>query len=387
MNPTKLVAEHEQYRRRRLNLVASENILSPAARRALASDLAGRYAFRPEFYGGTKYARKLWDAAEQLGREVFNAEFCSVAPLSGHVALMTALYSTVSKGQKIAVIASEHGGYPGLDQDKIPEIFSLQTVQLPFNSSEQQLELWGCLDVIRGEKPSVVILGASLILFPQPVREIAEEVHSYGGAVIFDGSHVLGLIAGHTFPNPLNEGADILLGSTHKSFPGPQGGIILTNNRELASRIESNTLHKFVDNIHLNRVAALAVALEEMRRYGSKYAPRIVENAKTLAAELDKAGINVFKGSRGYTETHQVYIPKNPDEGVWFRDRLEEAGIVVDMAVRLGTNEVARLGMGAREMREVAALIKLALDGHAGQARRGVARLLRRFKKIRYALQ
>jgi len=105
------------------------------------------------------------------------------------------------------------------------------------------------------------MLGASLILFPQPVRALAECVHEYGGYVAYDGSDVLGVIAGKQFQDPVREGADVLVGSTHKTFFGPMGELILSNREDLMREINQGVSHRFLYNPHLNRIAALGVAL------------------------------------------------------------------------------------------------------------------------------
>jgi glycine hydroxymethyltransferase len=269
---------------------------------------------------------------------------------------------------------------PGLDADKIPDLFNYKVVNLPYR--DHQILIDEAVQFIESLKPRVVVLGSSLILYPFPVKEVSEVVHGYGGYVVYDGSHVLGLIAGGRFQKPLAEGADILLGSTHKSFFGPQGGIILTNSPELHKALSESTFHKFVDNIHFNRVAALAVALDEMRRNGRLYAERVIENAVELASCLDRLSLKPFKSSSGYTESHQVYLPFNVSEGVRVRDLLEKNRIIVDMAVRLGTAEVSRRGMGLKQMSQISKLIKSALNGEDVSAE---ARLLAsRFRTVRY---
>ncbi|MEM4345958.1 MAG: hypothetical protein QXI02_03585 [Candidatus Caldarchaeum sp.] len=378
--PLEAVYRHDRERRRSLSLIASDNVLSPAVRRALSSDMASRYAFRPEFYSGTSMMHEVWSAAEDLAKQVFRCDFANVAPLSGHLALMQSLYVVAGRGGKVAAVDPSAGGYPGLMKDKIVEVFDYRVHFLPYN--RLQLDLEESLRVVDKERPAAVVLGASLFLYPMPVKELAEAVHSYGGRIVYDGSHVLGLIAGGLFQKPLEEGADILLGSTHKSFFGPQGGMILTNDEKIARAVEETTFHKFVDNIHFNRIAGLAVALEEMKRNGPAYAERVVSNASELASSLEKFGVKPFKSSSGYTKSHQVYIPCNEQEGVRMRDVLEKSRILVDMAVRMGTSEVSRRGMGLKQMSQAARLCKRALDGENVSAE--VVELVRRFQRIRY---
>ncbi|MCS7129204.1 MAG: serine hydroxymethyltransferase [Candidatus Caldarchaeum sp.] len=376
----KTVYRHDRYRNSCLNLIASENVLSPAVKRALSSDMASRYAFRPEYYSGTAMMHEVWETAEELGKEVFGSDYCSVAPLSGHLALMQTLYVLLGRGGKIAAVDPSNGGYPGFIQNRVPDLFGYDLVILPY--SGLQLDLEQSLAVVDGERPDVVVLGASFILYPMPVKELSEAVHSYGGKVVYDGSHVLGLIAGGFFQKPLEEGADVLLGSTHKSFFGPQGGMILTNDEKIARGVEDSTFHKFVDNIHFNRVAALAVALDETKRNGRAYAERVVANASELAVALDKAGLKPFKSSQGYTKSHQVYLPREEKEGSALRDRLESSRILVDIGVRLGTAEVSRRGMGYKQMWKIADMCRRAAEGEkvAGE----VLELTRRFREVKY---
>ncbi|MDW8083649.1 MAG: hypothetical protein RMI49_00400 [Candidatus Caldarchaeum sp.] len=379
-NPFEVVRQHERYRSQCINLIASENILSPRVKQALASDMASRYAFRPEFYAGTSKVHQIWEMAEHLGKEVFGADFCSVAPLSGHLALMMTLYAIAKRGAKIASVDPKFAGYPGLEKDKIPEIFGYQVLILP--EREINVDREKAVEMINAEKPEVVVLGASLILYPIPVREISEAVHSYGGYVVYDGSHVLGLIAGGLFQQPLKEGADVLLGSTHKSLFGPQGGMILTNDERIFEAINTNTLHKFVDNIHFNRVAALAIALDEIKRHGRRYAEKVVENANQLAVSLDRRDVKPFKSSLGYTRSHQIYLPYVEQEAAKIRDTLEKNNIIADMGVRLGTNEVTRRGMGLKEMTILADYISRAIEGE--NVRKVVVSLAKRFNSVKF---
>ena len=380
-----LIKEHERYRRKTLNLIPSENILSPLALKVLSTDLAGRYSHRPEYYGGTRFIQELWNYAEELTRKLFKAEYVLLEPIAGHIAAILTAY-TFATGGKLAALPAEQGGYPGYEPTKIPDLLKIDLVRLP-GTSEYLLPLVEeSLEVIRREKPELLVLGGSMILFPHPVRELSEAVHEYGGVVAYDASHVLGLIAGGQFQDPLREGADILYASTHKTFPGPQGALILTNDEKLYERLRENIYHKIVDNIHLNRLAAFAITLEEMRRFGKAYAKRIVENSYELASALDSMGVSVKAKDKGYTKSHQVVLNIPESEArIGLRNRLEECGIITDGDLRLGTGEISRRGMGKREMRRIARLIYNAMEGADPKiVRRRVAELMRRFSKPKF---
>ncbi|MEM2846961.1 MAG: serine hydroxymethyltransferase [Nitrososphaerota archaeon] len=380
-----LIRSHERYRAMTLNMIPSENVQSPNVLKALATDLAGRYSYRPRYYAGTRHIDELWEYAEDLARKLFGAEYVFLEPLSGHIAALLTYVSLV-KGRKMAALAPEFGGYMGNAPDKLPDLISADIVYLPAVKEILIPDPERSVELIRAEKPDLVVLGGSYMLFPHPVKELSEAVHEYGGLLAYDGSHVLGLIAGGVFQDPLREGADVLFASTHKTFPGPQGGLILTNNEEVYRKIAGNIFHKIADNIHFNKIGALAVSLEEMMRCGKKYAAKIVENAYELAKSLDELGVPVKARDHGFTKSHQTILDvPNREERIRLRDRLEECGIISDADLRLGVPEVTRRGMGRREMARIAKLVKRALDGEdPRRVRRDVAALVRRFRTVKF---
>jgi glycine hydroxymethyltransferase len=218
--------------------------------------------------------------------------------------------------------------------------------------------------LISQNRVKLTILGASCILFPQPIKEISGYIKDSGylSHCVYDGAHVLGLIAHGQFQDPLREGAEVLFGSTHKSFYGPQGGIILTNSSEHAEslrnflEIDLETGIGLVDNPHPNRIAALGIALEEMlndRDYGT----RVVQNAKALAHALDELNVPVRFRERGYTESHQILLDTDQNRAREFCYQLEKNGIFIDIGGRIGTSEVTHLGMNSKEMEEIAKYI------------------------------
>ena len=380
-----LIKAHQRYRSKTLNLIPSENLLSPNVLKALATDLAGRYSYRPRYYGGTRYIDEIWSYAEEKAKELFKAEYVCLEPLSGHIAALLT-YITFAKDKKLAALPAEFGGYPGNAPNKLPEIIDAKVIPLPGDEETLTPDLEKSIEVLEAEKPNLVVLGGSLILFPHPVKELAEVVHGYGGILAYDGSHVLGLIAGGVFQDPLREGADILFASTHKTLPGPQGGLILTNDEEIYRKLYANIFHKIADNVHFNKIAALAVCFEEMLRYGKRYAGKIVENAQELAKNLDQLGVPVKAKEYGFTKSHQTILDiQDGDHKIKLRDRLEECGIITDSDLRLGVSEITRRGMGKREMAKIAKLIKLGIEGEDPRTvKKEVRKLLRRFSKIRY---
>ncbi|WP_458011128.1 hypothetical protein [Candidatus Solincola sp.] len=358
-----LIADHENLRRVGINLVASENRLPPAALRALGSDLAGRY--HAEGYGGSIHARRITKEVERLARETFGADHALVTPLSGNMCVLAVLFAFTSPGESVGLIPFQSGGYPfGVEK------FHRRPAWIPVHPDTLEINPAEAVEILVREKARVAFLGASFIPFPHPVAEIRRGLLEAGHECLlaYDGSHVLGLVACGEFQDPLREGADILMGSTHKSLFGPQGGIIITNRGELAKR-----LRKFleldleagiglVDNPHLNRIAALGIALEELQ-VDPTYGRRVVENARALAEALHADGVPVRFAGRGFTASHQVLLDLGEKEAERMCRDLERHGIFIDAWGRLGTAEVTRQGMGTGEMRRIAGWIAAVYHG------------------------
>ncbi|PSN90769.1 hypothetical protein B9Q03_06090 [Candidatus Marsarchaeota G2 archaeon OSP_D] len=386
-----LVQKHEAYRSSCVNLIASENVVSDQVKRALGSDLAGRYVAYPKFYGGTRFMDEAWSLTEERACRVFRAKYASVNPIGGHIALMATLTTLCRPGATVASIPPEYGGYGGLAREhSMASMLGLRADYLPYDGEGYNLNTEKSLEYIAQNKPKVVVLGSSVILFPQPVREVAEEVHRYGGSLVYDGSHVMGLIAGGVFQDPLREGADVLVGSTHKSFFGPQGGLILSNDSEFMAKLSSNFLHVTQDNPHPNRVAALGVALAEAEKWGAQYASRVVLNSKRLAKLLFEEGLPVTPNTRGdFTQSHQVFLNYGGwEKGSDVRDKLEEVRIIVDAGVRVGLNEVTRRGYDEVDIESLAHAIALKLKGHEANTDilKIVDELVEKHPRIHYTL-
>jgi glycine hydroxymethyltransferase len=264
-------------------------------------------------------------------------------------------------------------------------------LNFPFSEAEMNIQADKAESFILKEKPSVVIFGASRFLFPHPVRQLAKVANEIGAHVGYDGSHVLGLIAGKQFQDPLREGASTLFGSTHKSFFGPQGGIILAD-EEHGEVIRKRIHPACVDNAHWNRIAALSLALAEMKEFGSEYAMRVVQNAQTLAKAMAEKGFPAACPRLGYTKSHQVFLNYNgykSEKGRALAKKLEKANIIVDSGVRLGVCEATRRGMRKEEMLRIADFIDRAFrEGEKpNEVKRDAVKFMRDFQEIHYCFK
>jgi len=382
-----LVEKHERWRVQNcINLIPSENVMSPTVRFLLSSDLGQRYTTRDRFYMGTRFIDEIEQYGEKLAREVFHSQTADLRPLSGHVADLIFLGCFSRPKDTFLCTSSDDGGYPGIQKQGAPSFLKLRVISFPFSNERMNIDVGQASDLILKVKPKIVVFGASRFLFPHPVQELAKMAREVGAHVGFDGSHVLGLIAGEQFQDPLREGASVLFGSTHKSFFGPQGGIILAN-KEHGEVIKSKILPAFVDNAHWNRIAALVLALAEMEKFGKAYAEQVIRNAQALAKALAEVGFPVACSEFGFTMSHQVFL----DYGGYKRGRkvaekLEKANIIVDCGVRVGVCEATRRGMKENEMGRIAEFMKrVAIDNEqTSRVKTDVVKFMTEFQKVNF---
>jgi glycine hydroxymethyltransferase len=385
-----LVNQHKLWRERNtINLISSENITSPMVRSLLSSDLGHRYTSRDKFYMGTRFMDEIEKEGEELARQVFGSETADLRPLSGHIADLTVITAFTKPNDTIMCVSARDGGYPGTWKQGFPRFLQLGVEGFPFLQDEMNIDVNNAKKKIESKKPSLVILGASLFLFPHPVQKLSKAAHDVGARIVYDASHVLGLIAGKQFQDPIREGAAVLFGSTHKSFFGPQGGIILAN-KENGAIIKRRIFPALVDNAHWNRIAALALALAEMKEFSQEYAAQVVKNAQTLARTLAEHDIPAACPSLGFTKSHQVYLNYGGfGKGRKIAQILEKANIITDCGIRLGVSEVTRRGMKQADMLRIAELVKRVVkDGEQpAKVKSEVAKFVGEFQEIKYCFK
>lgn len=385
-----LIERHEQWRGREcVNLIPSENVMSPTVRSLLSSDLGHRYTSRKKFYMGTRFIDETEQHGEELAKNLFGSETADLRLLSGHIADLTFLACFTKPEDTVLCVSPDDGGYPGFWEHGLSRLLNLRMIRFPFSKENMNIKVEDATDLILREKPKVVIFGASIFLFPHSVWTLAKASHDIGAHVGYDGSHVLGLIAGGEFQNPLREGSQALFGSTHKTFFGPQGGIILAD-KEHGEAVKKRIHPEFVDNAHWNRIAALTLALAEMKTYGKKYAGQVVRNAQTLAKALAEDGFPVACPQLGYTQSHQVLLNYGGyKQGGVIARKLEKANIIVDSGVRLGVCEATRRGMKEEEMQRIALFIRRVVvdDEGPNRVKEDVMKFVKEFQEIEYCFK
>jgi glycine hydroxymethyltransferase len=366
---------HDEWRSQTLNLSAAENVHSPSVKKALSSDLTQRYADyqgrnpAARKYQGTRYIQQLESLVTELILEVFHARYAEIRGISGHITDVAVMLGLTAPGGTILEIGSDPGGHG--DGRKLCEnpLIDAKIGFLPFDAKEYTVDLPQTIQMMREVRPSLIKLGTSSFLFPHPVAEIREEAERLGGMhVVYDASHVFGLIAGGLFQDPLTEGAQVMMGSTHKTMPGPQGGLILMNDAAIAEKVSAAVYPILVSNHHLSRLPGLSVALLELLAFGKEYAAQIVANARRLGDEIHRRGVPVVAAHKGYTRSHTILLQTRQfgDNHV-LADRLDEANIIVNASrlpaelgsqgIRIGLQEITHLGAKEDDMEKIADFI------------------------------
>ncbi len=394
-----IIAQENAWRQTQtINLIASENTPSEAVRRVQLSDFMGRYAEgHPNegdkvnrYYQGTRYIDEIESMATREIIELFRARQADVRPISGNAANTAIAMGWLRGGDTVVANSTDAGGHishgpvgvfgrriQSRGQSlKLGGPNSINLHYLPLTEDHYHIDAQKTIELIERVSPQLVVMGKSLFLFPEPVTEVAAFCKTKDIPLLYDAAHVLGLIAGGEFQQPLHEGATWMTASTHKTFPGPQRGVILGNMDEEDEKkywpaADRGVFPGTSSNHHLFTLPALVVATREMQKYGREYATQIVRNAQALGRNLDELGTPVEARDFGYTKSHMVAVNVSQwGGGVEVAKRLEVNDIIVNYnmvpgdadprnpsGLRIGVPEMTRFGMDERAMGELAQLI------------------------------
>ena len=394
-----IIAQENAWRQTQtINLIASENTPSEAVRRVQLSDFMGRYAEgHPNegdkvnrYYQGTRSIDEIESMATREIIELFRARQADVRPISGNAANTAIAMGWLRGGDTVVANSTDAGGHishgpvgvfgrriQSRGQSlKLGGPNSINLHYLPLTEDHYHIDAQKTIELIERVSPQLVVMGKSLFLFPEPVTEVAAFCKTKDIPLLYDGAHVLGLIAGGEFQQPLHEGATWMTASTHKTFPGPQRGVILGNMDEEDEKkywpaADRGVFPGTSSNHHLFTLPALVVATREMQKYGREYATQIVRNAQALGRNLDELGTPVEARDFGYTKSHMVAVNVSQwGGGVEVAKRLEVNDIIVNYnmvpgdadprnpsGLRIGVPEMTRFGMDERAMGELAQLI------------------------------
>jgi len=407
-NLEKRIDEAEEWMASCINLIASENVISERVADVLSKPkLAGKYAERSRkkdrskhyYYKGTKYIEKTEDELEKHLKLLFGCKNVEIRPISGTLANDIVFSAFVNHKDRVMAYPTNHGGHISHYKHGSLGKYSKKIIPIPLTEDGYHLDSSKTIKLVREYKPSIIVLGKSLFLFPEPISGIKEACNKTGTKIVYDASHVLGLIAGKRFQNPLAEGADIVTGSTHKTFFGTQRGIIFSNMEDDEwIKIEKATFPGALRNHHLNTLTGLLKATYEMLEFGREYAKQTIINAKTLASKLYESGFDVQAKKFGFTESHHVAVDLSRyGGGERAASLLEENNIIINSnmlpfeeqkyckdprGARIGVQEMTRFGMKESEMGYIATLISKCL--HGKNVREEVIEFRKDFQDIKY---
>ncbi len=374
-----IIEKHNIWRlRETVNLIASENVMSRTAWLAYTSDFEHRYAEgKPgkRYYEGTIYIDRLEEMANKTMAELVNASHADVRPTSGTISNAGIFRILGSPGDNALIAPVQAGAHVSHTKFGTLGALGIKQAEMPYDADNMNVDTDKAVKMIEEVKPRFIVLGGSVYLFPHPVKEIADAAKTVGAKVVYDAAHVLGLIVGGVWRNPLDHGADIITASTHKTFPGPQGGFYgVKDDEKLFKSIYKTIFPYFLSNHHLHHIPALLVTAIEMKLYGEAYARQISLNAKKLAEALASRGFKVLGEHLGYTQSHQVLLDvRKEGGGNKVAKLLQEANIITNKnllpydppdaikdpsGLRLGVQEMTRFGMKEEEMDIIASFFE-----------------------------
>lgn len=370
------VDRHHAWFSESLPLIASENLISPLAREMLLTDFQDRYAEGlpgERYYQGNVFVDAVETRVTDLAKRLFRCSHADVRPISGTNANLAVLFALAEPGDTITSVALSDGAHISTAKFGSVGVRGCKTVTYPFNPRDMNIDVNGTIRLLKETKPKIALFGQSVFLFPTPLDELRDALQEVGCPVWYDAAHVLGLIGGGTFQDPLREGAHVITGSTHKTLPGPQHGILLAEPRDdkMTKRLLRGVFPGVVSNHHLHAMAALGVTLAEHLEFGRAYAEQVVRNARALGQALHERGVKVVCEHLGFTRSHALAVDvTDHGGGAEVALRLERANIIANKnlmpndtspvhpsGIRLGSQELTRLGMKESHMAEVAGLI------------------------------
>ena len=399
-----IVGEQNEWRLRTLNLIASEDVMSERAHRVLGSDFAHRYAEGhpgERYYQGTDKIDEIESWVKQQLKTLFSCQHMEVRPISGTVANDAVFSRYIQPGDVVMVNSTAGGGHISHHKSGSVGKYTKNIVDFPLTPDGYHIDCEQTYNLVKKLHPKVLIFGKSLFLFPDPVRELVDICAENGTTIIYDAAHVLGLIAGKQFQDPLGEGAAIVTASTHKTFFGSQRGVIMSNmDRKDWWKIDKGAFPGSSSNHHLDTLVSLAITTCEMMVFAEEYTKQTITNAKTLARSLSEAGFNVQAKEFDFTESHQVAVDVSELGGGNEVARiLKENDIILNMnllpfeplqkvtnpsGIRIGVQEMTRFGMKEKEMERIAELFKKCLKDSLA-VNNEVREFRKEFQKVQYS--
>ncbi len=356
--------------RQNIELIASENIVSPAVMAAMGSVLTNKYAEGypgHRYYGGCQFVDEVEQIAIDRACKLFGAKYANVQPHSGAQANLAVYFALLNVGDTVMGMDLSQGGHLTHGSPVNMSGKNYNFVSYGVSAEDGRIDYAALAKQVAKVRPKLIVAGASA--YPRAIdfEKLAEIAHGYGAMLMVDMAHIAGLVAGGQHQSPVPY-ADVVTTTTHKTLRGPRGGLILTNNEYLIKRINSAIFPGTQGGPLEHVIAAKAVCFgEALKPEFKEYARKIVENAKALEAELTARGVKLVSGG---TDNHLLLIDLTDEEctGKELEHNLDEVHITankntvpgekrspfVTSGVRIGTPAVTTRGMGVEEMKIIA---------------------------------
>ena len=356
--------------RQNIELIASENIVSPAVMAAMGSVLTNKYAEGypgHRYYGGCQFVDEVEQIAIDRACKLFGAKYANVQPHSGAQANLAVYFALLNLGDTVMGMDLSQGGHLTHGSPVNMSGKNYNFVSYGVSAEDGRIDYAALAKQVAKVRPKLLVAGASA--YPRAIdfEKLAEIAHGYGAMLMVDMAHIAGLVAGGQHQNPVPY-ADVVTTTTHKTLRGPRGGLILTNNEYLIKRINSAIFPGTQGGPLEHVIAAKAVCFgEALKPEFKEYARKIVENAKALEAELTARGVKLVSGG---TDNHLLLIDLTDEDctGKELEHNLDEVHITankntvpgekrspfVTSGVRIGTPAVTTRGMGPDEMKMIA---------------------------------
>lgn len=356
--------------RQNIELIASENIVSPAVMAAMGSVLTNKYAEGypgHRYYGGCQFVDEVEQIAIDRACKLFGVKYANVQPHSGAQANLAVYFALLNVGDTVMGMDLSQGGHLTHGSPVNMSGKNYNFVSYGVSAEDGRIDYAALAKQVAKVRPKLIVAGASA--YPRAIdfEKLAEIAHGYGAMLMVDMAHIAGLVAGGQHQSPVPY-ADVVTTTTHKTLRGPRGGLILTNNEYLIKRINSAIFPGTQGGPLEHVIAAKAVCFgEALKPEFKEYARKIVENAKALEAELTARGVKLVSGG---TDNHLLLIDLTDEDctGKELEHNLDEVHITankntvpgekrspfVTSGVRIGTPAVTTRGMGVEEMKIIA---------------------------------
>ena len=356
--------------RQNIELIASENIVSPAVMAAMGSVLTNKYAEGypgHRYYGGCQFVDEVEQIAIDRACKLFGAKYANVQPHSGAQANLAVYFALLNVGDTVMGMDLSQGGHLTHGSPVNMSGKNYNFVSYGVSAEDGRIDYAALAKQVAKVRPKLIVAGASA--YPRAIdfEKLAEIAHGYGAMLMVDMAHIAGLVAGGQHQSPVPY-ADVVTTTTHKTLRGPRGGLILTNNEYIIKRINSAIFPGTQGGPLEHVIAAKAVCFgEALKPEFKEYARKIVENAKALEAELTARGVKLVSGG---TDNHLLLIDLTGEDctGKELEHNLDEVHITankntvpgekrspfVTSGVRIGTPAVTTRGMGVEEMKIIA---------------------------------